>query len=349
MHPWIERTADQIRQAVAGKQILTIRGGGSKHFYGNTPQGEVLDVAGYRGIIEYQPGELTLTARAGTSLAEIEQVLGTRQQMLPFEPPHFGMATLGGCVASALAGPRRPYCGAVRDAMLGIRMIDGTGQWLSFGGKVIKNVAGYDVTRMMVGSMGTLGVLAEVCVRVLPRPECERTLALDMPQNKAIITMNQWAGLPVPLSATAWRNGQLLVRLSGTGSAVRAAMEKLGGEELPQAEAFWQALKEQQLPEFDAATLWRVSVPPTTPALEGMAVRLVEWGGSVRWLAGDEDSAQQIRAAAVAAGGHATLFRGRLPAVPAFTPLPAPLMALHHNIRRVFDPHGVFDAGRLYP
>jgi glycolate oxidase FAD binding subunit len=348
MNQWAEQVADQIRQAISGKQILTIRGGGSKHFYGNTPQGEVLDTSGYRGIIEYQPGELTLTARAGTPLAEIEQVLDARQQMLPFEPPHFGEATLGGCVASALSGPRRPYSGAVRDAVLGVRMIDGTGQWLNFGGKVIKNVAGYDVSRMVVGSMGTLGVLAEVCVRVLPRPECERTLALDMAQHKAVLTMNQWAGLPVPLSATTWRNGQLLARLSGTESAVRTAMEKLGGEEFPQAETFWQALKEQQLPEFDAATLWRVSVPSTTPVLESTMARLVEWGGSVRWLAGD-GSAQHIRNVAVAAGGHATLFRGRLPAVPAFTPLPAPLMAVHNNIRHVFDPHGVFDAGRLYP
>lgn len=345
MNDWVAKTAEQIRQAIAEKQTLTIRGGRSKHFYGNPAQGEVLDTTGYSGMIEYQPSELTLTARAGTPLAEIEQALGANGQILPFEPPHFGAATLGGCVASALSGPRRPYSGAVRDAVLGVTMIDGKAQWLKFGGQVIKNVAGYDVSRMVVGSMGTLGVLAEVCVRVLPRPECERTLALEMPQNKAIIAMNQWAGLPVPLSATAWRNGQLLVRLSGTESAVSTAMEKLGGEEYPQAGAFWHALKEQQLPEFEVDTLWRVSVPSTTPLLEMANTQLVEWGGAVRWLAG-EDPGGQIRSAALAAGGHATLFRSK-PGIEAFTPMPAALVEIHQKIRQVFDPHGVFDAWRL--
>jgi glycolate oxidase FAD binding subunit len=198
---------------------------------------------------------------------------------------------------------------------------------------------------MVVGSMGTLGVLAEVCIRVLPRPECERTLALEMPQNQAIYTMNQWAGLPVPLSATAWRNGQLLVRLSGTESAVSTAMEKLGGEEYPQAEAFWHALKEQQLPEFEVDTLWRVSVPSTTPPLEMANTQLVEWGGAVRWLAG-EDLGGQIRSAAIAAGGNATLFRSKQ-GIEVFTPMPAALTEIHRKIRQVFDPHGVFDAGRL--
>lgn len=345
MNDWVEKTAGQIRQAIAEKRILTIRGGGSKHFYGHQAQGEVLDSTGYSGIIEYQPSELTLTVRAGTPLAEIEQVLAANGQILPFEPPHFGAATLGGCVASGLSGPRRPYSGAVRDAVLGVTMLDGKAQWLKFGGQVIKNVAGYDVSRMVVGSLGTLGVLAEICVRVLPRPECERTLLMEMVQDQAITAMNAYAGQSLPLSAMAWEKGHLLVRLSGAESAVEAAMKKLGGDPVKHGAEFWQALKEQTLPEFSSTQpLWRVSLPSNAPVLQSGETALVEWGGALRWVPGNV----AIRDEAVRLGGHATLFRTpEAERQQVFTPLSAPMAALQQRIRQVFDPHGVFDAGRL--
>ncbi|MFM9914105.1 MAG: glycolate oxidase subunit GlcE [Methylophilaceae bacterium] len=335
-------TVARIQQAIADKQTLTIRGGGSKAFYGNASGGEVLSTQGLAGIVAYDPRELTLTARAGMTLQEIEMTLAANRQMLPFEPPHFGDgATLGGCVATGLSGPRRPYAGAVRDAVLGVELIDGRGQRLHFGGRVIKNVAGYDVSRLVVGSLGSLGVLTEVTVKLLPQPSCERTLSLEINEIEAIEIMNQWATRPLPLSATAWLAGRLLVRLSGAESAVNAAVEKLGGEEIADGAVFWAALKEQTLPEFAMSPLWRLSVPSTTPPIAG--TRCVEWGGAVRWVV-DESNGPREHASAV--GGHATLFRGI--GYPAFAPLSAPMAALHQRIRQIFDPHGVFNAGRLY-
>ncbi|MCE9633415.1 MAG: glycolate oxidase subunit GlcE [Methylophilales bacterium] len=335
--------AAQIQQAIAEKQTLTIRGSGSKAFYGNVPTGEVLSTQGLTGIVAYDPRELTITARAGTTLKEIEATLAANKQMLPFEPPHFGDgATLGGCVATGLGGPRRPYAGAVRDAVLGVELIDGRGQCLHFGGRVIKNVAGYDVSRLVVGSLGILGVLTEVTIKLLPQPSCERTLSLEINELKAIEIMNQWAARPLPLSATAWLTGSLVVRLSGAESAVNAAIVKLGGEKIADGAGFWAALREQTLPEFGMSPLWRLSVPSTTPPIAGTSC--VEWGGAVRWVV---DSSDAPRHQAVSAGGHATLFRGI--GYPAFASLSAPMKALHLRIRQIFDPHGVFDSARLNP
>ncbi len=334
--------AVRIQQAIAEKKTLTIRGSGSKAFYGNAPTGELLSTQGLTGIVAYDPRELTITARAGTTLKEIEAALGKNKQMLPFEPPYFGDgATLGGSIATGLSGPRRPYAGAVRDAVLGVELIDGRGQHLRFGGRVIKNVAGYDVSRLVVGSLGSLGVLTEVTIKLLPQPSCERTLSLEMNEIKAIEIMNQWAARPLPLSASAWIAGRLVVRLSGAESAVNAAVGKLGGEDIADGAVFWAALKEQTLPIFETSSLWRLSVPSTTPPIAG--TRCVEWGGAVRWVV---DSSDAPRHQALAAGGHATLFRGI--GYPAFAPLSAPMADLHQRIRQIFDPHGVFDAGRLY-
>jgi glycolate oxidase FAD binding subunit len=331
----------QIQQAIANKTTLTIQGSGSKALYGNPAKGEVLSTQSLTGIVAYDPRELTLTARAGTTLKEIEATLAENKQMLPFEPPHFGDgATLGGCVATGLAGARRPYCGAVRDAVLGVELLDGRGQSLRFGGRVIKNVAGYDVSRMVVGSLGSLGVLTEITVKLLPQPSCERTLALEMSELKSIHTMNSWAGKPLPLSATAWLDGRLLVRLSGAECAVNAAAVKIGGEELFNSDVFWTSVNEQTLPQFDASRLWRVSVQPTAPPVAN--TQIVEWGGAIRWVADTTDAPRRL---ATQAGGHATLFRGA--GYPAFTPLPQAMAELQKRIRLVFDPHGVFDTGRL--
>jgi len=286
----LDTLIDRIRAAHESATPLIIQGGGSKTFYGNADEGEILATRALTGVVDYQPKELVLTARAGTPLAEIEALLAEQQQMLAFEPPHYGEfplpnplpqagegandalpapkpinATLGGSIATGLSGPRRPYAGAARDFVLGVRMIDGMGQPLRFGGQVIKNVAGYDVSRLMVGALGTLGLLTEVSLKVLPKPAAETTLQFELDEADAILKMNQWAGQPLPLSATSWHAGLLTVRLSGAASAVQAAQAKLGGEALKDATAFWQRLRDQATPFFDKRPLWRLGVKPTTP------------------------------------------------------------------------------------
>lgn len=344
---WLADCSERIRQAGAAGSKLSIRGGGSKDFYGNAVAASTLDVHEYTGLVDYQPRELTVTARAGTRLEVIEAALAKNNQMLPFESPHFGTAaTLGGCVAAGLSGPRRPYSGAVRDAVLGARIMDGRGQVLRFGGQVIKNVAGYDVSRLMVGSMGTLGVVLEVSVKVLPCPESECTLMLEHPADQAVEIMNRWAASPLPLSATVWRAGRLYVRLSGTESAVRAAIQKVGGDNIPDGAGFWRSLREHTMPDFAMRPLWRISVPPSSKVLTALGQPVIEWGGGVRWYATDM-SAETLRALAKQAGGHATLFRSQSAVCQAFTPLPPPMAELSARIRRAFDPHRVFDTGRL--
>ena len=351
---------DRIRAAYAAATPLLIHGGGSKAFYGNASEGEVLDTRAFSGVVDYQPNELVLTARAGTPLIELEALLAEHKQMLAFEPPHFtGGTTLGGCIAAGLSGPRRPYAGSARDFVLGVRMIDGSGQALRFGGQVIKNVAGYDVSRLMVGALGTLGLITEVSLKVLPRPVAETTLQFEMDEAAAIEKMNQWAGQPLPLSATSWHAGLLTVRLSGAASAVHAAQARLGGEEVKDAPAFWQRLRDQSTPFFDKRpstlnqSLWRLAVKPSTPPLAvsnrlGGDAQWIEWGGAVRWLASDLPAAA-LREAAKSCGGHATLFRGDTPTDGVFAPLAPALLTLHRNLKLRFDPKGIFNRGRLYP
>ncbi|OJW47312.1 MAG: glycolate oxidase subunit GlcE [Thiobacillus sp. 65-1059] len=340
---------DRIRSAHAANTPLVIQGGGSKTFYGNADEGEVLSTRALTGVVDYQPKELVLTARAGTPLAEIEALLAEQNQMLAFEPPHFGdAATLGGSIAAGLSGPRRPYAGAARDFVLGVRLIDGTGQPLRFGGQVIKNVAGYDVSRLMVGALGTLGLITEVSLKVLPQPALETTLQFELDEAAAIGRMNQWAGQPLPLSASSWHAGLLTLRLSGAASAVRAAQARLGGEPLQDAGAFWQRLRDQATPFFDKRPLWRLAVKSTTPPLKLGEAQWIEWGGAVRWLA-SELPAAALREAAGQAGGHATLFRGKAPADGAFAPLAPALATLHRSLKQRFDPRGILNRGRLYP
>jgi glycolate oxidase FAD binding subunit len=351
----LDTLIERIRAAHENQSPLIIQGGGSKTFYGNADEGEVLSSRALTGVVDYQPKELVLTARAGTPLAEIEALLAEQNQMLAFEPPHFGgPATLGGCIAAGLSGPRRPYAGAARDFVLGVRMIDGTGQPLRFGGQVIKNVAGYDVSRLMVGALGTLGFLTEVSLKVLPKPAAEATLQFELDEATAIRKMNEWAGQPLPLSATSWHAGLLTVRLSGAASAVQAAQAKLGGEAVNDAAAFWQRLRDQATPFFDKRSpssnqsLWRLAVRPTMGPLKLGEHQWIEWGGAVRWLASDLPAAA-LREAARSCGGHATLFRGNAPLDGAFAPLAPALLTLHRNLKQRFDPKGIFNHGRLYP
>lgn len=343
-----EQFSEAIRQAARRRRPVRIRGSGSKDFYGGIPRGEVLDTTRYTGVVDYAPEELVITARAGTPLAELEAVLAEKNQMLPFEPPHFGpRATLGGCVACGLSGPRRPYAGAVRDFVLGVTLMDGRGEALRFGGQVMKNVAGYDVSRLVVGALGTLGLILDVSLKVLPRPAEELTLQFEMDLRHAIAAMNRWAGEPLPISATCFHDHVLSVRLSGARAAVSAARARLGGQVLAAGEDFWRGIREQTANFFrDPRPLWRIALPSTRP-LDQPGKELVEWGGALRWLFTDADAAT-VRAAARAAGGHATLFRAERKDVPVFTPLPEPLARLTRRVKTVFDPHGIFNPGRLY-
>lgn len=343
---------ERVRAAAAARAPLRPRGGGSKDFYGNEPRGEVLDTRGHAGIVSYEPTELVVTARCGTPLAGLEAELARQGQMLAFEPPRFSpQATLGGCVAAGLSGPRRAAAGAVRDFVLGARMLDGAGRDLSFGGQVMKNVAGYDVSRLLAGSLGTLGVILEVSLKVLPRPAAERTLRLEMDEARALGTVNRWAGQPLPVSATSWSGGVLSVRLSGAETAVDAAAARIGGDALESAQAasFWEGVREQSDPFFaDATPLWRLSLPSTAPVLALPGRQMTEWGGALRWWATAAPAAE-VRAAAQKAGGHATLFRGGDRSAGAFHPLTPALAKLHRGLKAAFDPAGILSPGRLYP
>jgi len=346
---FIAELCDRIRAAGAKRAPLRVRAGGTKDFYGGPLSGEALDVSRYSGIVAYEPKELVLTVKAGTPLAEVERVLDGERQMLAFEPPRFGAAsTIGGTIAAGFSGPRRPFAGSARDFVLGARIVNGKGEDLSFGGRVIKNVAGYDVSRLMAGALGTLGVMTEISFKVLPRPSMETTLSFQMDEAAATKQVNAWAGQPLPLSATAWLAGRLLVRLSGAPSAVSAARAKLGGDEASDLPGFWDALRDHRVEFFNnPRPLWRLCVPQTSAPIPTEHPQLVEWGGGQRWVAGPIDAAA-IRKAAQDAGGHVTLFRNGDKSVGVFHPLQPALMKIHRRLKDAFDPHGILNPGRMY-
>ena len=308
--------------------------------------GEALDTRAYHGVVEYEPTELVFTARAGTPLREVEATLADKGQMLPFEPPHFGPdATFGGCIASGFSGPRRAYLGAARDFVLGVRSLNSAGEDLQFGGQVMKNVAGYDVSRLMTGSFGTLGLMLDISVKVLPIPEDEQTLRLEMSEAQAIEAMNRWAGQPLPLSATCFVQGNLYVRISGAASAVSAARKQLGGESID-GEPFWHSVREQSHSFFtDALPVWRLSMKSTTAPL-ALGPTMIEWNGSLRWIcgAGELDG---MHAAARKAGGYATCFRSET-RPDTIQHMPAAMLALHKKIKYAIDPEGIFCPRRLF-
>jgi glycolate oxidase FAD binding subunit len=343
-----------VLEAAAAGTRLRIVGGGSKSFYGRagSPGAALLETAGHRGILAYEPSEMVITARSGTPLSEIEEVLAANGQMLAFEPPHFGPgATLGGAVAAGLSGPRRAFAGAVRDFVLGCRMLNGKGEILSFGGQVMKNVAGFDVSRLMAGALGTLGVLLEVSLKVLPKPECERTLVFPLAPADAAEAMARWCGEPWPLSGLAYDGSWVYLRLAGAEPAVAAAAERLDGKPAMDGAGFWERLREQRGRFFEfpplGSRLWRLSLAPAAAPLDVQGHWFYDWGGALRWLRSDAPPAEVFEAAA-RAGGHATLFRGAAGGEPVFQPLPPPLLALHRKLKAAFDPEGIFNPGRLY-
>jgi glycolate oxidase FAD binding subunit len=347
---------DQVCAAHVDHTRLRLRGGDTKAFYGEPVAGETLDLRPYAGITSYEPTELVVTARCGTPLAELEAALAEKRQCLPFEPPHFGpTATVGGMVAAGLAGPARASAGGVRDFMLGAVLMSASGELLHFGGQVMKNVAGYDVSRLLAGSLGVLGPIVQVSLKVLPEPAARSTMRCTLGFRDALATMNVWGGQPLPVSATAWSKGVLTVRLAGAQAAVQAAMRRFDADhgaqsvDADEAESFWRGLREQTDPFFDGdAPLWRLSVPSTAPLFEFPGTQLVQWGGALRWLRTEVDAAI-IRQAAATVGGSATLFRGAPRGVSIFEPLAPPVLQLHRRIKREFDPHGIFNPGRLVP
>ena len=341
----------QVQAAIDARSTLRLRGGGTKDFYGQALTGELLDTTGHAGITSYEPSELVVTARAGTSLAELETVLAAQGQCLPFEPPLFGRnATVGGMVASGLNGPARSSVGAVRDYVLGVVLVNGKAETLTFGGQVMKNVAGYDVSRLMTGAMGTLGLLLEVSLKVLPVPPAEATLLFEMDEGSALRQLNRWGGQPLPVNASCWQDGRLWVRLRGAVAAVAAAQITMGGQRLgEESGVFWAALREQAVPFFECApgeSLWRLSLPDTAAPMD-LGTTLIEWGGAQRWLKRSSADADLLRRAAAAVGGHATLFRSDDKSVPVFTPLKSPLDRIHRDLKTQFDPHGIFNPGRM--
>ena len=357
--PALESLVDRVRAARAAGTRLAIRGGGSKDFYGESITGEPFDVSGFAGISSYEPTELVVTTRCGTPLVDLEAALAEKGQCLPFEPPRFAPgSTVGGMIAAGLAGPSRAAVGSVRDFVLGATMLNGRGEVLTFGGQVMKNVAGYDVSRMLAGSLGVLGVIVEVSLKVLPIAPATRTLRFEFDQATALERLNTWGGQPLPLNASAWWNGTLVLRLAGAQAAVHAACEKVGGEVVDPglAETFWSGMRDQRDAYFvaavralgDGTALWRLSVPQTTPPMALGGEQLIEWGGAQRWLCTDQPAAQ-LRAAAASVGGHATLFRARDKGAGVFAPLSAPLARVHRELKIAFDPDRVLNPGRLYP
>ena len=341
--------AELVINAINDKQVLNIRGGNSKSFYGRNTQGELISTTEHSGVTNYEPGELVITARAGTRLNEIESVLENKNQSLVFEPPHFKeTATLGGAIATGINGPCRPWTGSARDAVLGVKMINGKGEILSFGGEVMKNVAGYDVSRLMTGSLGTLGILLEVSLKVLPIPEKTQTLLIDCNDENVIQRCVEINKQFLPLSAMAYFQNQLFIRLSGNTASVDAATKQLGGQ-IYDNNKFWISIREQTHSFFNQkGSLWRISVPPATPFMKELSGEwLIDWAGAQRWFISDMNHGQ-IRDIVKEANGHATLFINDNNVDDVFHPLTTTQEKLHRMIGKAFDPNGVFNTGRLY-
>jgi glycolate oxidase FAD binding subunit len=353
------RIVEQVKAACAAGTPLEIRGDGSKGFYGEAPSGDLLDMRKFCGIVSYEPTELVVTARAGTPLLELEEVLCAHGQCLPFEPPRIGgRGTVGGMVAAGLAGPARANVGSVRDHVLGVQLLNGGGELLTFGGQVAKNVAGYDVSRLMVGALGVLGVLCEVSIKVLPTPVASATLRFKESLADAMRRLRQLSSQPLPINASVWHEDVLHIRLAGAQAAVSEACESMQGTQLAAGDAaiWWDDVRDRRHPFFALSEsdleagecLWRLSVPPVRESIELPGRQLIEWHGAQRWWR-TRAAATAVRGAAAAAGGHATLVRAADKSPGAFTPLEPALLMIHRNLKEAFDRQRIFNRGRLYP
>ncbi len=341
----------QIQQAADQNSAVRIQGGNSKAFYSRALDGslDLVDVSGHTGVVNYEPTELVLTARAGTTIQELSETLGEKNQHLAFDPPVLGgLATIGGTLASGFSGPCRPYLGSIRDHVLGTHIVNGNGDYLRFGGEVMKNVAGYDIARLMAGAMGTLGVIMQVSLKVLPKPQKEATLCFELAQGDALSMMRELGDSPIPVSGACFDNGRVYVRLSGSEVGVASASKTLGGETMSDGEAVWISLREFSHAFFDTELpIWRLSLPTQAcPDLSGET--LIDWGGQQWWLRSDAPI-KEIQFAAAKAGGHATLFKGGDRSGEVFHPLSDTMMQLHENVRLSFDPKRILNPGAQYP
>jgi len=340
--------ATQVAAVSAGGAAVEILGGGSKRFYGEAVEGLAIDVAAHSGIIDYDPAELVITLRSGCRLVDVEALLAQNRQMFAFEPPHFSpQATIGGMIATGLAGPRRGFTGSVRDFLLGARMLDGRGEVLQFGGRVIKNVSGFDLSRLLTGSLGTLGIILEVSIRVVPMFASEATLAFKHDTADAHIQwINEQGSQPYPISASTWHAGHSYLRLSASEQGVEQAIADLGGERV---EFDWNALREQNHEFFEAEEpLTCLSLPPATRDITVGRSQLIEWGGARRWLTGEVDI-ESLRKQASVLGGGVCAFRGHDAEVAVFQPLVPAMLKLQRSIKSSFDPAGIFNPGKIYP
>lgn len=340
---------EQVKQAANDNTALQIIGGGSKDFMGRTPTGTPISIKAHSGIISYEPVELVLTARAGTPLSQIKDALSEHQQMMAFEPPLFDdKATLGGTLACHLSGPARPWSGSIRDHVLGIRLINGNGEHLRFGGQVMKNVAGYDVSRMQAGAMGTLGIISEVSLKIMPKPAASLTVVQNLSAEQAIETMNRLSGQPKPLTGACWLNNRLYLRLAGAKSAVETTAREVQGSILDNSDSFWEQLREHRLDFFaDDAPLWRFSVKSSAEHVMPSENWLIDWGGAQRWLKGDFNKVE-LEAIAENMGGQVSLYRGGNRDSEVFHTQPEALKLIHRRLKHAFDPNAIFNPGRLY-
>ncbi len=344
-HDDTEGLVAAVRAAYASADPLEIRGGGTRRHLGRAPSGTALSVGGHSGLVEYDPSEFVVTVRAGTRVDELAARLAEAGQVLAVDVPRLGAAsTIGGAIATGLSGPSRPYTGALRDIVLGARVISGTGEVLNFGGRVLKNVAGFDVSRLMVGAYGTLGLILDVTLRLAPRPEVEevRQLACAWPQARSALAAWEAA---LPLSGACYERGVLSVRLSGTERRVAKARAVIGGD--PGALTVFTHLRDLSGDFFaQGGDLWRLLVPPDAPW--DPVETVIDWGGAQRyWMWAGEVSA--VYAQAQAARGQAMRVWGRdRGASPWATPPPA-TQALMARVKAALDPRGILNRGRLYP
>ena len=347
-HDATAEITDRVREATVRRTPLRIVGGDTKRFLGREAAGAALPTTGHMGIVSYDPAELVITARGGTPLREIEAALAEHGQRLPFEPPSFGdAATVGGTVACGLAGPARAASGPLRDYVLGVRVLSGDGRALRFGGEVMKNVAGYDVARTMAGAFGSLGVLLDVSLKLLPCPPATRSLSLELDAPAALAELGRLASTAMPLTASCWTGGSLSLRFEGTERTLDEVQRRVGGTFVDDGVGFWRSIREHSHPCFAShMPLWRLHVPAAAPTLSLQGEPVIEWNGLQRWYALDSTAVFDV---ASAAGGHATLFRGARSGDAVFSRPAEPLMRLHASLKKVFDPAGILNPGRLYP
>ena len=354
----------QVLQAYTEKKPLSVVGGNSKCFYGNSLDAEIIKTSCHKGILEHEPTELVITARAGTPLQEIDQTLAANHQTLAFEPPHFSdNATVGGMIAAGLSGPARPYQASVQDAVLGCTILNGKGEVLRFGGKVMKNVAGYDVSRLMVGSLGCLGIILDVTLKVIPATMAEATFIFKMEPNQCPAFINELRHQGYPVSASCHFEGELLVRFSAGNNEIESLNKSLSknyayiDSRQLQDSSFWLHLKEHTLPFFSLEkedsdlSLWRLSVSADTDVsslIDAQTNFISEWGNCVYWFKSNSQS-ELVFNTAKNISGSASVFKANNDAMTnRFQPLSAVVGNWHKELKNAFDPADILNRGKMY-